>query len=304
MSKSEHDTQAAIDRPINYEKPYFRKTVEYLRSKGITSPKILDIGAGNGEFAEMAREFLKAEVTCHDYAEPHLERIRGLGFKTLKLDFDNAEDVRKIAEEHKEKFDVVTAFELIEHIFGLDDFLTFAHKVLKPGGLFIISTPNLDHSFYHIHSLFVGNIPMGEGHHVRFFNRRRLTQALVIDGFNVIDELSYGRGHAYWHRIVGEAGKFWELVVRGVGRAIHEIIPNKSSKKYSKLMVVAQKVDVPALGYDQTWRMPRFTLLTEADKRKIFERLIPFRRQNLFKDMTLFRKFFDEEYEKIHTPQT
>lgn len=49
-------------------------------------------------------------------------------------------------EELGEKFDVVTAFEVIEHIDPnkTDDFLKSISRVLKPGGRLLISTPNHD----------------------------------------------------------------------------------------------------------------------------------------------------------------
>jgi len=301
MAKLDHDIRAAIDRPINYEKPYFHKAISFIGEYVLKSPSILDIGAGNGEFAVQARDVLKAKVTCLDYAEPHLKTLESLGFNTVKVDFDNTKGLKGVAEKMEKSFDIVTAFELIEHIFALDDFLAFVHKVLKPNGLIIISTPNLDYSFFHIYSLFLGNIPVGEGHHVRFFNRQRLTQALVLDGFDVIEELSHGRGTAYWERIIREKGKIFELLIRGIGRLIYTLTPRSSSKKYRKLMLVGRKLDTPLLGIDNAWRTPVYDSLTMLERRQVFQRLIKYRREGLFNDMPLFRKFFDSEYEKYFT---
>ncbi len=41
-----------------------------------------------------------------------------------------------------EKYDSVTAGEVIEHVFNIDQFIKEIHRVLKPNGLFILSTPN------------------------------------------------------------------------------------------------------------------------------------------------------------------
>ena len=40
------------------------------------------------------------------------------------------------------KFDLVTAFEVIEHLAAWRDLLSEARRVLAPGGLFLVSTPN------------------------------------------------------------------------------------------------------------------------------------------------------------------
>lgn len=301
MSKEEHDARAALGREVNYEKPYFHKAILALRKQDLSRPRILDIGAGNGEFAELAKRALNAEVTCHDYALPHLRKLESLGFETVKVNFDNAKDVRKAAQELKGRFDVVTAFELIEHIFALDDLLSFAHSVLRPGGMLIVSTPNLDYSFYHVYNLLLGNIPPGEGHHVRFFNRRRLTQSLVLDGFKVEEELSYGEGATHWDRIIGDRGEWAKFLVKASGKIIDLLVPNYSSRRYSKLMMVAKREDGPLLGMDRTWREPHYESLTPAEREKVIDRIAPYRKSGLFRDMPGFRKFFDHEYKKTHS---
>ncbi|HET6170518.1 MAG TPA: methyltransferase domain-containing protein, partial [Terracidiphilus sp.] len=40
--------------------------------------------------------------------------------------------------------DVVVSFETIEHIYEQDDFIAEVHRVLRPGGVFIVSTPDRD----------------------------------------------------------------------------------------------------------------------------------------------------------------
>jgi 2-polyprenyl-3-methyl-5-hydroxy-6-metoxy-1,4-benzoquinol methylase len=42
-----------------------------------------------------------------------------------------------------QSFDIVTAIEVLEHILDVDRLLTDIHRVLKPGGRLILSTPNL-----------------------------------------------------------------------------------------------------------------------------------------------------------------
>ncbi|MEA3337603.1 MAG: methyltransferase domain-containing protein [Chloroflexota bacterium] len=41
-----------------------------------------------------------------------------------------------------ESFDMVSSFEVIEHLTDVDQFLAGVHRVLKPGGVFFVSTPN------------------------------------------------------------------------------------------------------------------------------------------------------------------
>lgn len=47
-----------------------------------------------------------------------------------------------------ESFDAVVSFETIEHVNEVDHFLEEMKRVLKPGGLFICSTPNIYYTFH------------------------------------------------------------------------------------------------------------------------------------------------------------
>lgn len=232
MSKQSHDEISAKGRKPNYDKEYFHLALDYAKGE------ILDIGAGNGEFAELVKWGpTTRQVICIDYADPHLKRLHELGCFAIKLDFDNPEALKEKAEELKGRFDAVTCFEFIEHIFSVDDLFTFCHKVLKPGGRLIISTPNMAYPLHHIFS-WINGYPLGEGHHVRFWCRRRLEQALVLDGFEVVKDLSHGRGIDY---------RKMPLLLRPLLKAL-SYIGNR------KLMLVAEKQDVEPIGFERTWR--------------------------------------------------
>lgn len=298
MTKIEHDIKAAKDRTVDYNKPYFNKAIDYIKSNYSGGAiKILDIGAGNGEFAELAQKTLGVSTVCLDYADPHLERLRKLGFETHKIDFDKEDEVEEISNKFAQQFDIVTAFEIVEHIFGIDDFINFTHKVLKPGGIIVISTPNIDHFFYHLYALITGS-PVGEGHHVRFFNKQRISQLLTVDGFDVVDNLSYGYGGAYYLWLYDKS-QIRKIAIKAVGKILFNLIPKSSSKKYSKLMIVAKKVDVEPLGFDQTWRELRYNKLKSNEKEQILRRLIPYRKNGLFWNMPYFKKFIDSENNKF-----
>jgi ubiquinone/menaquinone biosynthesis C-methylase UbiE len=103
-------------------------------------------------------------------------------------------------------FDAVTALEFIEHLFDPDHFLDEAYRVLKPNGLFILSTPNLASIHNRIALLFgYQPFPMGVSvrfnigrayepsseqaqslDHVRVFTLRSLKELLRIHGFKIL----------------------------------------------------------------------------------------------------------------------
>jgi len=102
--------------------------------------KILDIGCGGGLLAEpMAR--LGAYVVGLDASEQTISVARAHAkLSRLAIDY-RAGSVEELAR-RAERFDVITALEVAEHVADLDSFLEAIKKLLKPGGLLIMSTLN------------------------------------------------------------------------------------------------------------------------------------------------------------------
>ncbi len=100
--------------------------------------KVLDIGCGSGYgSAELSREAnsvvgldISAEAVAHARSHFPLPNVRFLAASASSIPFAAS------------TFDLVTAFEVIEHLPDWDCLIREARRVLSPGGLFIVSTPN------------------------------------------------------------------------------------------------------------------------------------------------------------------
>ena len=111
------------------------------------SIRVLDIGAGNAELiSELARR--GASCVALDYSAPPLS-----GIDTISHDLNQGtlpfED---------ETFDVVVATEVLEHLRMYYEVLREMVRVLKPGGLLIITIPNYWNLHYRIRYLLTGNL--------------------------------------------------------------------------------------------------------------------------------------------------
>ena len=114
------------------------RIIEYLFKKyvGITKAvKVLEIGCGTGFVLQRLSKFKNLELFG---AELHLE-----GLKYAKKRLPNVEfiqlDARKMPYENE--FDVLCAFDTLEHIEEDELVMQNVYQSLKPGGYFFISVP-------------------------------------------------------------------------------------------------------------------------------------------------------------------
>lgn len=256
MSKLEHDTGAAEMRSqvSRYDKPWYRSCSDLLTARQISGLQCLDLCCGNGEFAEILRDRHQMQVTCSDYVPAHLDKAKQNGFETFRLDLDaDTEEVDLIANSYSEQFDIVTNLATIEHVFDSDNLLRFAHTVLKPGGMLLLNTPNIAFLSYRIYSVFAGNRPSGEGHHVRFWDFRFLRTNLFLNGFTVVEDAR--RFFALPEDAMLRAFKNRRWIASPVAWLFHicqilQHIPFMRSLCCDELTVLARKDAVPAVGFE------------------------------------------------------
>jgi SAM-dependent methyltransferase len=147
-----------------------------LRDVGdrVTPGRLLDIGCSCGYFLEVAaaRGF----------------DVRGVEFSRNAIAAASAQIRPRIFEGALENlpddtpFDVVSAFDLIEHVPDPRAFLRDCARRLKPGGVLLISTPDTGHFLrYLMGSRWPMLQPM---QHLFLFSRRALDRALRAEGFD------------------------------------------------------------------------------------------------------------------------
>lgn len=101
---------------------------------------MLDVGCGGGLLSEPMAA-LGAKVTGID-ASPEAVKAAKFHIKTEKLSVSySVNSVENLAASNK-RFDVITAFEIIEHVEDRDSFLGSIAKLLKKDGLLIMATVN------------------------------------------------------------------------------------------------------------------------------------------------------------------
>jgi 2-polyprenyl-3-methyl-5-hydroxy-6-metoxy-1,4-benzoquinol methylase len=113
----------------------------YEFSKPYIADKITaDIGCADGYGTQFLADYTKSTVGV-DYSEITIAEARAKHASKTNLTF-KAGKVPPIPLED-ESMDVITAFQFIEHIELRKAFMEDVKRVLKPGGIFICTTPNI-----------------------------------------------------------------------------------------------------------------------------------------------------------------
>lgn len=195
------DTKKGTGIPEGYEATYllaeshfisrFRRNIqaiEYLLP--VVPGKLLDIGCGVGYFLQVAQERGWDAIGVDlDRAAVEIAQQRG-----VRVLWERAEELPF----HNDEFDVVTLFNVIEHLPRPQVVLMEIRRVLKSDGLFVLETPTEDFGLGYflglLYRLSGGKIshPLRylyssyeKGGHVYRFSRKTITMILQKTGFEV-----------------------------------------------------------------------------------------------------------------------
>ena len=164
-------------------KPRVNKVIELCKKYNVNNKLLLDVGAGLGTFCEQVREknFFEKIIALepsHDLAEA----CRKKGLEVIEQPIENT---------HLEKVDIITNFELIEHLFWPKDFINACSKILSNDGLFILTTPNV--KGFDLLTLGKLHINFGGPNHLNYFHSKSLVTLLQNCNFEVLEILTPGK---------------------------------------------------------------------------------------------------------------
>ncbi len=183
------------DKSDNYV--YQRSLLAYIEAAKIIQGKVLEIGTGTGYGIELLSANCSLLVTIDKSAVPidvnlKYDKIKFIRMRAPRLNgFEDG------------YFDCVVSFQVIEHIRNDGLFMREIHRVLKPGGKLIVTTPNrhmsLTRNPFHVREytveelrkLFIKNQyqlvqaagVQGDREVMRYYelNREKVTQILKFD---------------------------------------------------------------------------------------------------------------------------
>ena len=144
--------------------------------------KLLDVGCGRGWFLQEAKK-RGWKVYGTEYSETAVQLCRDNGIEMIsgKLEPDSFE---------KNEFDIITSFEVIEHINNPLEELENIHGFLRKDGLFYCTTPNFNSLLRYYLKEKYNVIEYPE--HLSYYTKKTLNNVLKKSGFTPVKFQSTG----------------------------------------------------------------------------------------------------------------
>jgi len=194
------------------------RRLEFLTDSLPPAPAtVLDVGCAGGYVGVLLKR-LGYDVTGVELNGQMAQQARRNGLTVLQQDLEEPLPVPAA------RFDAVHACEIIEHLFDTEAFLLEMRRVLRPGGVLVVSTPNLNSLGNRFRVLFGRALPMWgasladkHGGHIRVFNVATLDGLLRRTGF--VPESVTGSNSGRWIRYLSAMPTLSQLVlVKAVAR--------------------------------------------------------------------------------------
>jgi len=168
------------DRAITRQRQRMGKILQTAvknTGKKMDECSLLDVGCSSGSLMLIAQDMGFGEIRGVEPAEKAAQTAQNLGFDVYTGFLDQAAYPDN-------SFDIVTLFEVIEHLEEAQSIAREIHRVLKPGGLWVFTTANavswtasaLRHNWDYF------SIAQNGGH-ISFFNPKSIRQLANNTGF-------------------------------------------------------------------------------------------------------------------------
>jgi 2-polyprenyl-3-methyl-5-hydroxy-6-metoxy-1,4-benzoquinol methylase len=179
-------------------------------SQLVEGKQVADIACGTGYGTQMLARSGARSVHGMDLSEETI---------TFCLQHNNAPNAtysvvnaQKLTTISDSTFDIVVSFETIEHLTDVEAYLNEMARILRPGGTFLVSTP--DRRISSVLYCFFGH-PANQ-YHVREYNERELIN-LLSQQFHII--ACYGQAFVPWWLVFWPVQVFIKAFCRVLGTA-------------------------------------------------------------------------------------
>ncbi len=153
MNEKKWTHSVLFNESYKFEKENEKIFLQFFKNNKGNNNKILDLGCSDGGLSlKTIRPSGATEVHGIDINRSATKKARESGVITINSDLNRGFPFKN------ETFDVISANQVLEHVWNTDNFFMEINRILKPGGYAVISTPNLS-SFHSIFFIILGQQP-------------------------------------------------------------------------------------------------------------------------------------------------
>jgi 2-polyprenyl-3-methyl-5-hydroxy-6-metoxy-1,4-benzoquinol methylase len=152
---------------------------EFAYSKKFVSEnnRVLDVGSGRGVWSTYVKEVNGTFYQGIEFSSKSIELAEKDGVNVIK------ESIEEHARKLEGSYDVVAAFQVLEHIDGIREFIAACVTCVKPGGKLIIAVPNNEGFIKNMINNWL-NLPP---HHINHWNEHSLVKLGEIFNLKTVD---------------------------------------------------------------------------------------------------------------------
>ncbi|PZO50307.1 MAG: SAM-dependent methyltransferase [Alphaproteobacteria bacterium] len=171
----------------------YERTVAHARRYLKATDVAFEFGCGTGttavKLAPAAARYIATDISSEMIA---IARERAVAESITNIEF--AVGTADVAPYPDASFDAVLSFNVLHLIEDRAAALRGAHRMLKPGGLFISKTPALAEMNFLIRLAVPVMRAVGQAPYVAFFSNSELEREIVAAGFEIVERASHGSG--------------------------------------------------------------------------------------------------------------
>lgn len=165
--------------------PRVDRAIEICKKYNNPMQSLLEVGAGFGTFCtEVQSRGVFGRVVAVEPTPALAETCRSRGLEVIE------KPIEHIDLSEGEGFDLVANFEVIEHLFSPKGFVEQMARLLKPGGLMVLTCPNGKGFDVEV----LGPVSNTVDHeHINYFNPASLAKLLADCGMTVLESFTPGK---------------------------------------------------------------------------------------------------------------
>lgn len=203
--------------------------------------KVLEIGCNTGKFLKRLSERTQ-DILGLEFNSAAAQRAREKGIEVL------GESIEEHAEANPGKYDIVCAFQVLEHITKIQSFIASSLKALKPGGKLLFSVPNNEPYFQRFGKYEVLNLPP---HHVGLWNLHSLQKLCDFYDMEMVE-----------HRATGPSGLLADAYLRAKLLARVESLPRRHTVFETVKIGLAASFTMLRSGWDYLGENPNHAFIS------------------------------------------